>query len=311
MPLPNASFPRQAALASNKEKSSVACSLTVHSSQSDWKEESLEVLQSLDTGDILLYRTKDLGATFNAVVQGSYYSHSSVVVRGKMTDLEPFFPEDYKIDKIDKNNDNDAICIFEVVPQRGVCLFPLEARLARTIDNLEYLSVRRHSGLITPSAYSNLLLFIREVLGRKLELLTLDMARSLFLHRLGKKYKQYAATQYLKNAKEDWTQFYCSELVAESLQQLHILREEGFHSNDLVPASFAMPPPDIAQLHPHSRRSFNFGEDEQITRPGHSYSEEQPLIVPEGNELQQALKLKKMQMKEQYKKQKLKQQQQH
>ncbi|CAB9511395.1 expressed unknown protein [Seminavis robusta] len=273
MPLPNASFPRQAALASNKEKSSVACSLTVHSSQSDWKEESLEVLQSLDTGDILLYRTKDLGATFNAVVQGSYYSHSSVVV----------------------------------VPQRGVCLFPLEARLARTIDNLEYLSVRRHSGLITPSAYSNLLLFIREVLGRKLELLTLDMARSLFLHRLGKKYKQYAATQYLKNAKEDWTQFYCSELVAESLQQLHILREEGFHSNDLVPASFAMPPPDIAQLHPHSRRSFNFGEDEQITRPGHSYSEEQPLIVPEGNELQQALKLKKMQMKEQYK-QKLKQQ---
>jgi len=84
----------------------------------------LQSLHSLQTGDLLLYRTRDLGATFNAVVQGSFYSHVSIIVRGDPAVLEKMYPEDYK------NNDDDkrGIAIFEAVEKRGVVLFPIEVR---------------------------------------------------------------------------------------------------------------------------------------------------------------------------------------
>ena len=241
-------------------------------------------IRSLDTGDVLLYRTRDLGATFNAVMQGSLYSHVSMVVCGDPDKLREMYPKDYK------DCGKSDLAILEVVPVRGVALFPLEARLARTIDNIQYLSVRRHSGIITDKSRANLDVFMKEVLGRKLEMATTDMARSLFFNRLRGKLGG-------DNKEEHWDKFFCSELVAEALQQLFIVREEGLCSNNLIPSSFAEPRNPTK----HKGRSFDFTE--RVTLPGHSYGSEEILVVPNGP-LYNALKERKRQMKEEYKRKK-------
>lgn len=243
-----------------------------------------EALRSLDTGDILLYRTKDLGATFNSLMQGSLYSHVSMVVCGESEKLREMYPDDYK------DSGKSELAILEAVPVRGVTLFPLEARLARTINNIQYLSVRRHGGIIPEKSRANLDLFLREVLGRELEMATTDMARSLFYNRLRGKLGG-------KNQEEHWDKFYCSELVAEALQQLFILREEGLNSNNLIPANFAEPRNPTK----HKGRSFDFKD--RITMPGHSYGAEEILLTP-GSDLHKQLKARKIKMKEEYLKRK-------
>ena len=162
---------------------------------------SVEAFNSLETGDILLYRTKDLGATFNAVVQGSKFSHVSVVVRGKEGEeslFQELYPSDYKQYKT-------KLALFEAVPKRGVTLFPLEARLTRTVDTIKHLSVRRHCGLVSDEGHAQLLEFMKKVSGRQLETLTSDMTRALLFHRLG---------LGKGNKEEDWEKFYCSESVS-------------------------------------------------------------------------------------------------
>ena len=57
-------------------------------SGNDDGKEVFRPLRSMQTGDVLLYRTTDLGATFNAVVQGSLYSHVSLVIKGSKKTLK-------------------------------------------------------------------------------------------------------------------------------------------------------------------------------------------------------------------------------
>jgi len=275
----------------------------------------LKSLQSLQTGDLLLYRTTDLGATFNAVVQGSFYSHVSLIVRGDRGKLVEFYPDDYKncseIDNTDDDHDNfnkkdddhskdvtnnntksgnrdGEIAIFEVVPNRGVALFPMEARLARTIKFIRHLSVRRHEGSISEESQNRLYDFIKTVMGRNLEILTIDLFRALLFNRCK------CSQQVIGNFRgEDWEEFFCSELVAEGLQQLGIIRDDlQVKSNLMIPSSFADPRDRTKMRH---SGAFDFCDD-KICLPGHNYTVSE-LLIKKHNKLYYSLKEKKKRMK--------------
>ena len=192
-----------------------------------------EVMDAFSTGDVLLYRTKDLGATFNSCMQRSFWSHVGVVVRGDPATLAPLFPDDYQ----DVDDANRGLCIFEAVPRRGVSIFPLKDRLARTLNVTRALAVRRRVGpALSTEQQASLLSFVCEVRGRKLEFASTDMVRALCCF----------------NKREDWNEFFCSELVAEALQQMGVLQEEKLNSNDVLPRRCARSlPPSYLPPMPH------------------------------------------------------------
>lgn len=123
--------------------------------------------------------------------------------------------------------------MFEAVPNRGVSLFPIEARLARTARAMALLAVRRVECAARPEGSdAKLEAFVAEVLNRKLEFSPLPsyhIVRACCLHTLGCQ----AADKH-----EDWDEFFCSELAAEALQQAGLL-SDGFNSNDMLPKSFS------------------------------------------------------------------------
>ena len=220
-----------------------------------------ETLSTLSTGDVLLYRTNDLGATFNSCMQRSFWSHVGLVVRGNPEVLRMLFPTDY----MDVDHANDALCVFEAVPRRGVSLFPLKDRLARTIKTTRILAVRRRTGApITSEQMAKLEAFMREVRGRKLEMASRDMVRAL-------------CCGLQRSEHENWDEFFCSELVAEALQQLGVLQEEQLNSNDVLP------------------RNFDSNHSLLATKclAGNSYADEERLIGPGKSEVVQALKAHK------------------
>lgn len=238
----------------------------------------LSSLSTLQTGDILLYRTRDLGARFNSVVGGSFYSHVSLVVRADPGVLEGMYPGDYK----NSDPERTGIAIFEAEPRRGVAVFPLVARLARTVKNVEHLAVRRHAGELTDRNRADLLEFMRTVLGRKLEIGSFDILRAVVFNR--------CRCNLSKQRGRDWNEFFCSELVAEGMMQLGVIRsDDRVKSNLLIPASFD---------NPRKRRrsaAFDFLDDDRICLPGHDYGLSEVLIKP-GNGLEKALREKKKEM---------------
>jgi hypothetical protein len=156
------------------------------------------------------------------VSSGSEWSHVGLVVRGEAEAHSPRFAKDY----VEVENSSAALCVFEAVPRRGVSLFPLKDRLARTIGTIKKLAVRRRQGPeLSASAEAQLMAFVTEVLGRKLEFASFDMITAINPWHSG-------------NQQENWDAFFCSELVAEGLQQLGVLREEGVNSNNVLPRSF-------------------------------------------------------------------------
>lgn len=208
------------------------------------------LLDSLQTGDVLLYSTNDIGASWNRFFQGSLWSHAGLVIRGEPKALSPWFSKDYTQGVED---DAAALCIFEAVPRRGTSLFPLKDRLARTIGTIDQLAVRRRQGpVLSVEQRAQLDSFVAEVLGRKLETSSFDMITALNPCR--------------RNKHENWDEFFCSELVAEGLQQLGVLREEGLNSNDVLPRSF--------------EKKSNFLN--QNCLDGHSFLEEEMLVNAKG-----------------------------
>ena len=136
-------------------------------------------------------------------------------------------------------NTNTELAIFEVVPNRGVSIFPLIPRLARTIKTIQHLSVRRHTHNnndddggkdgITENALQDFLQFMTDTIGNQLDMLSFNMFRALLLNR----YKiRLSATSSSDN-------FFCSELVAQGLQKLGIIRNDILEANTLIPSTFA------------------------------------------------------------------------
>jgi len=225
-----------------------------------------QTLDSLNTGDVLIYRTKDLGAYFNMCVQHRPASHVGLVVRGHPEVLAPLFPDDYRTEPLSEasgskeDRSTASLCVFEAVPRRGVSLFPLKDRLARTASTISGLSVRRRRGPdIAPKQQAQLEGFMREVRGRRLEVASTHMAKALFCG-------------YRPNHKhEDWSRFFCSELVAEGLQQLEVLREDGLNSNDVLPRNFLT---SAALLRSQVINGHSYGDEEHLIGEGSTHSRE-------------------------------------
>jgi len=237
-------------------------------------------LDTLQTGDVLLYRTRDWGASFNSYMQRSKWSHVAVIVRcsEELSSASDVFPSDYA------NPIGNRLTVFEAVPIRGVSLFPMEHRLARTVKSIGNLAVRRRKGPpLSDGQQAALEKFVREVKGRNLEVASSDMVRACLGRACG--------TSCVRNSGEDWEAFFCSELTGESLQQLGVLREEGVNSNDFLPASFASASREDAHSLDHN------------CLDGTSYGDEEYLIRRGGGPLVAELKRIKQQLKQEAKQQ--------
>ena len=105
------------------------------------------LLDRLQTGDVLLLRTRDAGATFNSIATMSTWSHAAVVIRVEdpSSVLWSLVARDYATSP-SSTPARGQLLLFEAVPRRGVSLFPLEARLARTHRHIRRLGVRRRQG---------------------------------------------------------------------------------------------------------------------------------------------------------------------
>ncbi len=99
------------------------------------------MLDGLGTGDVLIYRTRDLGARFNSCVLRSRWSHVGLVVKMPREAAAPMYQKDYAASM--STGGREELHVFEACPRRGVALFPLEPRLARTIGSIKWLAVRK------------------------------------------------------------------------------------------------------------------------------------------------------------------------
>lgn len=226
------------------------------------------ILAGLGTGDVLLYRTRDLGAWFNSIATSSFWSHVGLVVKGDdPAMMQALFPKDYKELPLDQC----GLCVFEAVPNRGVCLFPLKERLARTANSIHTLAVRHHVGTEpSPEQITALTDFVKQVLGRKLEVGSCDMIK--------------AVLPCVYNHSENWDRFFCSELVAEGLQQAGILREHGLNSNDVLPRNFASGGVGADLLSSQCLEGHSFGPEHYMVQPTGALRNELKLLKKESKE---------------------------
>jgi len=127
---------------------------------------------------------------------------------------------------------------------------------------------------------------MNEVMGRKLEFLSFDLFRALLFNRC------HGRCILGGNRDENWDEFFCSELVAECLQQLGIFREDSqVKSNLLIPSSFADPSDRKKVKHNGAFGVF----DEELCLQGHDFSKSE-VLIESGNEMYLALKEKKKHM---------------
>jgi hypothetical protein len=195
----------------------------------DDRADALEVVASLQTGDLLLYQNADIGSLFNLVAMQSSFGHAGLVVELNPDVAAELYPPDYQGSQLVSDHRLDRLSVVEAVEGRGVCVFPLEARLARCIKYNRYLAVRRHEGEITPAGRAAALQFIRLVNGRTLAVAGTHPRLMINLWRL------YIPCLPMMGA-SDFVALSCGELVVEVLLKLGVLStEKGLTSNSVLP----------------------------------------------------------------------------
>lgn len=179
-------------------------------------DEQLGALAALGTGDLLLYQNADLGSVFNLTAMQASFGHVGIVIELDPDVARELIPPDYADGPRSADKRLARLHVFEAVEGRGVCLFPLEARLARCIKYNRYLAVRRHEGEINPAQQRAALDFVRLVRGRELAVATQSCGLLRNVLRL-----------YLpcvpSTPEGDRVAFSCSELVVAALFELGIL----------------------------------------------------------------------------------------
>ncbi|KAL1507847.1 hypothetical protein AB1Y20_007455 [Prymnesium parvum] len=208
------------------------------------EEDTRALLLSLQTGDVLLYENIDLGSAFIRFALRSRVSHVGLVLRMPRERCGGFYAHnaDYANDAPSSPECED-LHVLEAVPRRGVALFPLEARLARTVNVTQGLSVRRlrlRSGSRPPALEAaKLYQFLEENISRRLETAGRDCAPvAAYLHQLCCPTSS-APGALSRVLKEDHSAFFCTELVAEALMQLGVLRRDPtVLAADFLPNAF-------------------------------------------------------------------------
>ena len=101
-----------------------------------------ECFDGLATGDVLLYRGNGIGAACTSFLLRSKWTHAGVVVRLPRDRVLKFYSADYT-SVAASSAARESLHVLEAVPRRGVSLFPLEARLARTVAANRRVAVRQ------------------------------------------------------------------------------------------------------------------------------------------------------------------------
>jgi hypothetical protein len=126
------------------------------------------------------------------------------------------------------------------------------------------ISVRRLKGSPLGEAQRGLLeSFVKHTVGKHLEMASLTVVQAVL--------RKWTLGACCAAPREDWSDFFCSELVAEALQQASVIRETGCSSSDFLPNSFA------GGLH---RR---VGILENYMCDGYSYAPLEQLLSPHGH----------------------------
>ena len=194
------------------------------------RDDALEVVASLQTGDILLYQNADIGSLFNLAAMQSSFGHAGIVVELDSDVAAELYPADYQSSQLVSDARLSRLSVVEAVEGRGVCVFPLEARLARCIKYNRYLAVRRREGEITPAGRAAALDFIKLVNGRALAVAGTHPRLMINLWRL------YIPCLPMMGASKDFAALSCGELVVEVLLKLGVLSgEKGLTSNSVLP----------------------------------------------------------------------------
>mmetsp|Transcript_4937 Transcript_4937/g.15002 ORF Transcript_4937/g.15002 Transcript_4937/m.15002 type:complete len:293 (+) Transcript_4937:151-1029(+) len=189
----------------------------------NWSSEtidSLKLLDSLQTGDILLTRSAEIGE----MLSKNEWSHSAMVIRVE----DPNSPLWDLVDKKYKNATSSTprrgqLLLFQAVSYLGVLLFPLEARLARTERSLKRVGVRRlQCAPMSRPQFDALASFIMYTVSRSLQVQSMSKVQMVI--RANSLPRLFGAPKKAW----DWGHFFCAELVAEALQQLAIIREPEF-----------------------------------------------------------------------------------
>jgi len=226
-------------------------------------EDAIDAAAEFRTGDILLYQNADLGSVFNLFALQSSFGHAGVVFELDPAEAEKLYPPDYQGYPPPADKRMARLSVFEAVEGRGVCLFPLEARLARCIKYNRYLAVRRQEGEISPAALAAAIEFIRLVNGRQLSVVTGRPSLACNVLRL------YLPCVPLAPP-PDYLHFSCSELVAEALLKLEILRSDSpMNSSSILPTAFTTSDGVPGQL-----------RLEQFSMEGHRYRKEMLFLYP-------------------------------
>jgi hypothetical protein len=226
-------------------------------------DDAREAVGSLQTGDLLLYQNADLGSVFNTTAMQSSFGHAGVVIELEPSVAAELYPPDYGPFSAPADRRLEWLHVFEAVLGRGVCLFPLEPRLARCIKYNRYLAVRRHEGPISAQQLADCLDFIRLVRGRKLAVAATSPSLVRNVVRLYMPCVPMAP-------ESDGEAFSCGELVVETLIRLGILsKAKGLTSSSIVPTFLTTTDGVPGQL-----RLGHFLAD------GHRFRKEQLLIYP-------------------------------
>lgn len=230
--------------------------------------DALAALASLRTGDILLYQNGDLGSLVNMVAMQSSFAHAGVVVELPHSEARALYPEDYAAHPPPADKRLARLHVFEAVEERGVCLFPLEARLARSIKYNRYIAVRAlradsPSGRLPAEAYSRALEHVRQVRGRPL-------AVALNAPYLVQDCVRLYVPCVPQAARADGSKYSCGELVTSVLQALGVLADEAvFTSSSTLPTFLTSSDGVAGQL-----------RLEQFLLPGRAYGPDTLLLFP-------------------------------
>ena len=221
-------------------------------------EELRKVHGSLDTGDLLLFRSVGAAGFFTRCCTNTSWDHVAVVTRRTVQDGPRVGPTpDHKFKGEHRCDPEYCTCVAEAedlveiveATAAGVHVYGLDDRLAKTLSHHEYVAVLKAHSKPTPEQQFRLEQLIKKLRGRAYEpLQSGDLCHACCVRCCGERSKSN-----LRETQE-WTerqqeQLFCSELAANCLAALGTLKLAAFDvdGDGLV---------DVVDVDGHEARSF-------------------------------------------------------
>ncbi|CDW89888.1 ph domain containing protein [Stylonychia lemnae] len=207
-----------------------------------------------DTGDILLFRCKQLGSKITRTFTNSHFDHVAMVLKFETDPDEVYFVE---------STSNRGVSI-----SRWTMIRKFVGDFYEQVI-LRHLEVERSDALI-----DKLEIFLKEAVGNKYGIST---SKLLFQRNTVKPKKN----KYI----DDDRTFFCSELVAKAYKVLGIMEDDGRPSNYFYPASFSSKSTALnLTVGAHLGQEMNIAIDSVVTQ-----QDELMLQGPRGDQHRQTL----------------------